>query len=91
MAHAAGIGGKGDDVTTSRAVSDDVTNTSLPGIRILDGPVTRIMESKALGFNIGYVDIFSASWGPPDNGKAMDGPKGITSTVLEHAMAKVGV
>ena len=47
------------------------------------------MESKALGFNVAYVDIFSASWGPPDNGKAMDGPKGITAMVLEQAMAKV--
>ncbi|KAL5258434.1 hypothetical protein ACHWQZ_G009065 [Mnemiopsis leidyi] len=59
---------------------------NIGGIRILDGPVTRIMESKALGFNIGYVDIFSASWGPPDNGKAMDGPKGITAQVIEEAM-----
>jgi len=62
--------------------------SNIGGIRILDGPVTRIMESKALGFNVAYVDIFSASWGPPDNGKAMDGPKGITSMVLEQAMAK---
>jgi len=46
------------------------------------------MESKALGHNIDHVDIFSASWGPPDNGKSMDGPKGITSMVLEEAMAK---
>jgi len=58
------------------------------GIRILDGPVTRIMEAKALGFNLNYVDIFSASWGPPDNGKAMDGPKGITKLTLESAMKK---
>jgi len=61
-------------------------DSKIGGIRILDGPVTRIMESKALGFNVDYVDIFSASWGPPDNGKSMDGPKGITSDVLEAAM-----
>jgi len=62
--------------------------SNIGGIRILDGPVTRIMESKALGFNIDYVDIFSASWGPPDNGKSMDGPKGITAMVIEEAMQK---
>lgn len=61
---------------------------NIGGIRILDGPVTRIMESKALGFNLNYVDIFSASWGPPDNGKAMDGPKGITKMTIEEAMKR---
>lgn len=60
---------------------------NIGGIRILDGSVTRIMESKALGHNLDHVDIFSASWGPPDNGKSMDGPKGVTSMVLEEAMA----
>ena len=63
----------------------------LSGIRILDGSVTRIMESKALGHNLDHVDIFSASWGPPDNGKSMDGPKGVTSMVLEEAMANVSL
>ena len=47
------------------------------------------MESEALGFAIDYIDIFSASWGPPDNGRAMDGPKGITSEILESAIKKV--
>ena len=47
------------------------------------------MESKALVFNNDYIDMYSASWGPPDNGKAMDGPKGITALVLDEAMKKV--
>ena len=55
----------------------------------MDGPVTRTMESKALGHNIKHIDIFSASWGPPDNGRSMDGPKGITMLVIEQAIEKV--
>ena len=32
------------------------------------------MEAQALSFNRSYIDIYSASWGPDDNGKTVDGP-----------------
>ncbi|XP_013409557.1 neuroendocrine convertase 1 [Lingula anatina] len=44
------------------------------GIRMLDGRVTDSVEAKALSFNHTYVDIVSASWGPNDDGKTLEGP-----------------
>ena len=39
---------------------------------MLDGPVTDSLEAKALSYNRDYVDIYSASWGPKDDGKTME-------------------
>lgn len=44
------------------------------GVRILDGIVTDSLEGEALSFNRDYIHIYSASWGPFDDGKTMEGP-----------------
>ena len=44
------------------------------GVRILDGHIIDVLEAQALSFNRSYIDIYSASWGPDDNGKTVDGP-----------------
>uniref|UniRef100_A0AAG5CZA0 furin n=2 Tax=Anopheles atroparvus TaxID=41427 RepID=A0AAG5CZA0_ANOAO len=44
------------------------------GVRMLDGDVTDIVEARSLGHNSHYIDIYSASWGPDDDGKTVDGP-----------------
>lgn len=49
-------------------------HSKIGGVRILDGPVTDKIESKATTFNARNVDIMSASWGPTDNGRMVDGP-----------------
>lgn len=49
-------------------------NASIGGVRMLDGTVNDAVEAKALGLNPDHVDIFSASWGPEDDGKTVDGP-----------------
>ncbi|KAK9507794.1 hypothetical protein O3M35_007568 [Rhynocoris fuscipes] len=54
----------------------------LGGIRILDGPPSDLLESSALGYRMDLVDIFSNSWGPADDGKAMDQPGRLLSEVL---------
>ncbi|XP_041353839.1 endoprotease bli-like [Gigantopelta aegis] len=59
------------------------------GVRILDGTVTDSLEAASLNFNINYIDIFSASWGPTDDGKTMDAPKHFAALALEHG-AKFG-
>ena len=38
------------------------------GIRILDDALTDALKAKGLGFRQDYVDIYSNSWGPDDNG-----------------------
>lgn len=49
-------------------------NASIGGVRMLDGTVTDDVEAQALGFNPNHIDVYSASWGPDDNGKTVDGP-----------------
>ena len=34
------------------------------GIRMLDGDVTDLVESKSISWRPNHVDIYSASWGP---------------------------
>ncbi|CBY09403.1 unnamed protein product [Oikopleura dioica] len=45
------------------------------GVRMLDGDVTDEVEANSLKFARGVVDIYSASWGPDDDGKKVDGPR----------------
>lgn len=49
-------------------------NSSIGGVRMLDGVVTDEVEARALGLNPDHVHIYSASWGPEDDGKTVDGP-----------------
>ncbi|CAG0879135.1 unnamed protein product [Cyprideis torosa] len=49
-------------------------NASIGGVRMLDGPVNDAVEAHALSLNPDYIDIYSASWGPEDDGKTVDGP-----------------
>ncbi|MEE6458824.1 hypothetical protein FKM82_000441 [Ascaphus truei] len=44
------------------------------GIRMLDGVITDAIEASSIGFNPQHVDIYSASWGPNDDGKTVEGP-----------------
>lgn len=44
------------------------------GVRMLDGEVTDAVEARSLSLNPNHIDIYSASWGPDDDGKTVDGP-----------------
>ncbi|CAL4066184.1 unnamed protein product [Meganyctiphanes norvegica] len=47
---------------------------SVGGVRMLDGDVTNAVEAMSLALNPQHIDIYSASWGPDDGGKTVDGP-----------------
>ncbi|KAB7505085.1 Furin-like protease 1, isoform 1-CRR, partial [Armadillidium nasatum] len=47
---------------------------SVGGVRMLDGDVTDAVEAKSIALNPQHIDIYSASWGPDDDGKTVDGP-----------------
>ena len=49
-------------------------DTSIGGIRMLDGPVTDSVEAHSLSLNPQHIDIYSNSWGPNDDGRTMEGP-----------------
>jgi len=41
---------------------------------MLDGEVTDAVEAQSLALNQQHIDVFSASWGPDDDGRTVDGP-----------------
>lgn len=59
------------------------------GIRMLDGDVTDVVEAKSLGIRPDYIDIYSASWGPDDDGKTVDGPGPLVKQAFEMGIKKV--
>ncbi|XP_034381952.1 proprotein convertase subtilisin/kexin type 6 [Cyclopterus lumpus] len=63
-------------------------NAHIGGIRMLDGDVTDLVEAKSLGIRPDYIDIYSASWGPKDDGKTVDGPGLLTKQALEQGIKK---
>ncbi|NXU81825.1 PCSK6 convertase, partial [Oreotrochilus melanogaster] len=63
-------------------------NAHIGGIRMLDGDVTDVVEAKSLGIRPDYIDIYSASWGPDDDGKTVDGPGLLAKQAFEHGIKK---
>lgn len=66
-----------------------VNGVYISGIRLLDGRVTDYLEAKALQHENQYVDIYSASWGPSDDGTTMEGPREATMRALADGAQNV--
>ncbi|ORY21423.1 peptidase S8/S53 domain-containing protein [Naematelia encephala] len=49
----------------------------IAGVRILSGPISDADEAAALNYAYQLNDIYSCSWGPPDDGKSMEAPDGV--------------
>lgn len=62
-------------------------NARVGGIRMLDGIVNDAVESVSIAHNVKHIDIFSASWGPNDDGMTVDGPKRLAVEALEKGIA----
>ena len=56
---------------------------------MLDGQVTDVVEAKSIGFNPSHVDIYSASWGPDDDGRTVDGPAKLARKAFSNGVAQV--
>lgn len=63
-------------------------NARIGGIRMLDGDVTDVVEAKSLGVRPDYIHIYSASWGPDDDGKTVDGPGPLAKQAFEMGIKK---
>ncbi|XP_026676352.1 neuroendocrine convertase 1-like [Diaphorina citri] len=59
------------------------------GVKMLDGPSSDVIESKALQFGLDKADIYSGSWGPPDDGKYMDGPGKLCAAAFDRGIKEV--
>ncbi|KAJ8893250.1 hypothetical protein PR048_005841 [Dryococelus australis] len=56
--------------------------TQCASVRLLEGSVTDMQEAAALIYGLDKVDVFSASWGPKDNGVKVDGPGKLAQAAL---------
>ena len=61
-----------------------ITDRISLGIRMLDGEITDLVEAQSLRHARDYIDIYSISWGPKDDGKTVDGPGPLTKIALEE-------
>lgn len=59
---------------------------SVGGIKLLDGLVNDRVEGEALGYRPELVDIYTASWGPADDGKSLEAPGRLASEALERGV-----
>lgn len=62
---------------------------SIGGIKLLDGFVNDRVEGEALGFKPEIVDIYTASWGPPDDGKSLEAPGRLAREAIDRGIKKV--
>lgn len=60
------------------------------GVRMLDGDVYDLVEAKSLSFNRSHIDIYSASWGPDDDGRVVDGPGTLAKQAFIDGITQVG-
>ncbi len=51
--------------------------------------LTDITEAQALSYQDSYIQIYSNSWGPPDNGFLVQGPGYYSGRTLKQAVSKV--
>lgn len=58
-------------------------DSKIAGIRMLDQPyMTDLIEASSMGHEPNLIDIYSASWGPTDDGKTVDGPRNATMRAI---------
>ncbi|XP_045115111.1 neuroendocrine convertase 1-like isoform X2 [Portunus trituberculatus] len=56
------------------------------GVRMLDGPVSDVVEGLSLEYGLGKVDVVSCSWGPIDDGMRVEGPGRIAEMALKRGI-----
>ncbi|XP_013360512.1 PREDICTED: proprotein convertase subtilisin/kexin type 4 [Chinchilla lanigera] len=61
-------------------------NARIGGVRMLDGTITDVIEAQSLSLQPQHIHIYSASWGPSDDGRTVDGPG-----ILTHEAFRRGV
>jgi kexin len=59
-------------------------NSKVAGLRILSGSISDVDEAAALNYDFQNTAIYSCSWGPPDNGQAMEAP----NYIIKRAIVK---
>uniref|UniRef100_A0A3P9MLC7 Furin (paired basic amino acid cleaving enzyme) b n=1 Tax=Oryzias latipes TaxID=8090 RepID=A0A3P9MLC7_ORYLA len=63
-------------------------HAKIGGVRMLDGEVTDVVEARSLSLNSQHIHIYSASWGPEDDGKSLDGPAKLAKEAFIQGITK---
>ncbi|XP_050995797.1 proprotein convertase subtilisin/kexin type 4 isoform X2 [Acomys russatus] len=63
-------------------------NARIGGVRMLDGTITDIVEAQSLSLQPQHIHIYSASWGPEDDGRTVDGPGILTREAFIRGVTK---
>lgn len=64
----------------------------IAGIRMLDQPyMTDLIEANSMGHEPNKIHIYSASWGPTDDGKTVDGPRNATMRAIVQGVNEVNI
>ena len=59
---------------------------------MLDQPyMTDLIEANSMGHEPNMIDIYSASWGPTDDGRTVDGPRNATMRAIVRGVNEVRV
>jgi hypothetical protein len=56
---------------------------------MLDGDVTDAVEAGSLSLEPQHIEIYSASWGPDDDGRTVDGPAQLAKKAFIDGITKV--
>lgn len=56
---------------------------------MLDGTISDRVEGAALSLKQNHIDIYSASWGPDDDGRTVDGPGVLAKDAFYYGATKV--
>lgn len=51
--------------------------------------MTDLIEANSMGHEPNLIDIYSASWGPTDDGKTVDGPRNATMRAIVKGVNEV--
>nr|XP_021409516.2 proprotein convertase subtilisin/kexin type 4 [Lonchura striata domestica] len=74
---------RGPDLLRAGALKAPGPALGVARVRMLDGSITDMVEAQALGLQPQYIHIYSASWGPEDDGRTVDGP-GVLAAAAFH-------
>ena len=89
---------KSDFIETRLGLRKKYANSNNPfiaiymfvGIRMLDQPyMTDLIEANSMGHEPNLIDIYSASWGPTDDGRTVDGPRNATMRAIVRGVNEV--
>lgn len=61
-------------------------DSKIGGVRMLDGEVFDAVEAASLSFNRSHIHIYSASWGPDDDGRVVDGPGPLAKKAFDNGI-----